>query len=258
MRYGIVSDIHSNLDALDAVLRELDGLGMDQLVCLGDIVGYGPNPNECCDVLRQRGCLAIAGNHDEAATMASSVEGFNSLAAAAIAWTRTQLTPENSAFLTGLPRERDFKTFEVVHGAPDAHFDYILDLADACDAFEHVRRPITFIGHTHVAEVFFQDCSNRPTDQLDQAGVSDSGRTYHQRLVHGGRIEITPQYRYIINPGSVGQPRDRNPQASFARFDDDANLIEIRRVTYDVMRVREKMEQASLPPRLAERLSLGY
>jgi predicted phosphodiesterase len=248
MRYGIVSDIHSNLEALDAVLKELDQQGSDQLVCLGDIVGYGPDPNECCDVLRQRNCLAIAGNHDEAAASANHAERFNSLAAAAIAWTRNQLTTENRSFLMGLPRERHFDTFDIVHGTPGSHFDYVLGITDACNAFEHVHKPITFIGHTHVAEVFFQECSN----------MREPGRTFHQRLANGGRIEITPQFRYIVNPGSVGQPRDRNPQASFARYDEGANVIEVHRVTYDVKRVREKMVRVDLPPELAERLSLGY
>jgi predicted phosphodiesterase len=258
MRYGIVSDIHSNLDALDAVLKELDQEGLDQLVCLGDIVGYGPNPNECCDVLRQRNCLAIAGNHDEAAASADYAEKFNSLAAAAIAWTRNQLTKDNRSFLMALPRERHFDTFDIVHGTPGAHFDYILGITDACNAFEHVHKPITFIGHTHVAEVFFQECSSQPLGRLNEAGAPKPGRTFHQRLANGGRIEVTPQFRYIVNPGSVGQPRDRNPQASFARYNEGANVIEIHRVTYDVKRVREKMERVDLPPELAERLSLGY
>ena len=256
MRYGIVSDIHSNLDALEAVIQELDGLGMDRLVCLGDIVGYGPNPNECCDLLRARDCVAIAGNHDEAAVMAGGAERFNALAVAAIAWTRGQLSEQNRAYLAALPRERCFDSFEIVHGAPEAHFDYILGVTDARGAFERVRRPITFIGHTHVAEVYFQE---RKRDADDTAGEGPAfGRTFHQRLSRGGRIEVAPRFRYIVNPGSVGQPRDRNPQASFGSYDEAAGAIEIRRVTYDVMRVRERMESAKLPPELAERLSLGY
>jgi predicted phosphodiesterase len=244
LRYGIVSDIHSNLDALEACIAELDGVGMDQLVCLGDVVGYGPNPNECCDLLQARGCLGIAGNHDEADLASDAAERFNPLAVQAIAWTRDQLTEKSRAYLAGLPRERDFPSFEIVHGAPETHFDYILGVTDARSAFERVHKPLTFIGHTHVAEVYFQDEQRK--------------RTFHQRLSRGGRIEIAPQFRYIVNPGSVGQPRDRNPQASFAWFDDGQRVVEIRRVTYDVMRVRERMERAQLPPELAERLSLGY
>ena len=243
MRYGILSDIHSNFDALTAVVRELDGLGMDALVCLGDIVGYGPSPNECCDLLRARGCISIAGNHDEAAVLPGEAESFNALARTAIAWTRNELSESNREYLRSLPREHRFDSFVIVHGAPTFHFEYILNVIDAQSAFERITAPVTFIGHTHVAEVFYQD---------------EQRRTFHQKLSGGGRIEVEPQYRYIINPGSVGQPRDRNPQASFAYFDDTAGVIEVRRVTYDVMRVRELMEQANLPSQLGDRLSVGY
>jgi len=256
LRYGIVSDIHSNLDALEAVVQELDGLGMEQLVCLGDIVGYGPNPNECCELLQSRNCIAIAGNHDEAAVQSAGAERFNALAAEAIEWTREQLSKKNRAYLRGLPREHAFPSFEIVHGAPEAHFDYILGVTDARGAFERVRKPLTFIGHTHVAEVYFQE--RRAKNGEAGAGERARGRTFHQRLSRGGRIEVTERFRYIVNPGSVGQPRDRNPQASFAWYDEAASEIEIRRVTYDVMRVRERMESAQLPRELAERLSLGY
>jgi predicted phosphodiesterase len=243
MRYGVLSDIHSNVDALASVLRELDGLGMDTLVCLGDIVGYGPSPNETCDLLRERGCIAIAGNHDEAAVAGSEAESFNALARKAIAWTRDQLSASNREYLRSLPREYRFDSFAIVHGAPAFHFDYIQNVADAQVAFERVVAPVTFIGHTHVAEVYYQDTG---------------GRTYHQKLSSGGRIEIAPQYRYIISPCSVGQPRDRNPQASFAYFDDAQKVVEVHRVTYDVMRVRERMEQARLPAQLGDRLAIGY
>ncbi len=242
MRYAILSDIHSNVDALTAVLRELDGLGIDVLVCLGDIVGYGPSPNETCDLLRERGCIAIAGNHDEAAVSDEHADSFNSLARTAIAWTRAQLSATNREYLRSLPREHRFDSFAIVHGAPTFHFDYIQGVEDAQEAFERVTMPVTFVGHTHVAEVYYRD---------------EQGRTFHQKLSGGGRIDVTPDFRYIVNPGSVGQPRDRNPQASFAYFDDATGYIEVRRVTYDVMRVRERMERAKLPQALGDRLSIG-
>ncbi len=243
MRYGVLSDIHSNVDALQSVLRELDALAVTTLVCLGDIVGYGPNPNETCDLLRERKCIAIAGNHDEAAVSPHEADSFNTLARQAIVWTRNQLSPQNREYLRSLPREYRFPSFAVVHGAPDFHFDYIQNIADAQVAFERVTMPVTFIGHTHVAEVYYQD---------------ERGRIFHQKLSAGGRIEITPHYRYIVNPGSVGQPRDRNPQASFAYFDDASGLVEVRRVTYDVERVRERMQLAKLPLQLGDRLTIGY
>jgi predicted phosphodiesterase len=243
MRYGIISDIHSNVDALASVVRELDGLEIGTLVCLGDIVGYGPSPNETCDLLRERNCIAIAGNHDEAAVMSSEADTFNALARKAIVWTRDQLSESNRSYLRALPREYRFDSFAIIHGAPGSPFDYIQNVADAEAGFERVTAPLTFIGHTHVAEVYYQD---------------GTGRTYHQRLSAGGRIDIVPGYRYIINPGSVGQPRDRNPQASFATYDEAARLVEIRRVTYDVMRVRERMQDARLPVQLGDRLAIGY
>lgn len=243
LRYGILSDVHSNLEALQAVIAEIDAVGIDALLCLGDIVGYGPSPNECCDLLRQRGVVAIAGNHDEAAATGTGAERFNPMAGEAIAWTREQLTEENRAYLAGLPRERRVDGFAMVHGAPVHHFEYIMDVRDAQRAFELSTDALTFVGHSHVAEVYYQE---------------PGGRTFQQRLLHGGRIDIVAEFRYIINVGSVGQPRDRNPQASFAVFDDAARAVEIRRVTYDIERVRERIAQASLPPTLSERLASGW
>ncbi|MDQ6780673.1 MAG: metallophosphatase family protein [Candidatus Eremiobacteraeota bacterium] len=243
MRYGIVSDIHANFEALQAVLKALDAAGMERLLCLGDIVGYGPNPNECCDELRRRECLAIAGNHDEAAISPERPDTFNPLAREAIEWTKHELSAANRVYLEGLPRERELDNFSMVHGAPVFHFDYIQSVSDAQTAFPHASLPLTFIGHTHIAEVFFQD---------------QGGRAYHLKLGHGGTIDIIDECRYIINPGSVGQPRDHNPQASFALYDPARRIVEIHRVEYDVAGVQRRMHQAKLPPQLAERLSIGY
>ena len=243
MRYGIVSDVHSNIEALHAVLAALDEERVDQLLCLGDIVGYGPSPNECCTSLVQRGCISIAGNHDEAAATGSGLEFFTPLAREALEWNRAALTPDHLSMLTALPRERTIGGFDVVHGAPVYHFEYILDTLDAEAAFARTPAALTFVGHTHVAEVYYQD---------------SSGRTYQQRLMHGGRIEISPEYRYIVNPGSVGQPRDRNPQAAFAVCDTEARIVDVKRVNYDVQGVQRRMEEARLPAQLGERLAVGY
>jgi diadenosine tetraphosphatase ApaH/serine/threonine PP2A family protein phosphatase len=243
LRYGILSDVHSNFEALQAVLGEIDAIGVDAVLCLGDIVGYGPSPNECCDLLRARDVIAIAGNHDEAAVDGAGAERFNALAREAIHWTQDRLTPENRAYLASLPRERLLDGFAMVHGAPVHHFDYIMDVLDAQRALERTDQRLTFVGHSHVAEVYYQD---------------PGGRTFQQRLAHGGRIDIVPEFRYIINVGSVGQPRDRNPQASFAWYDGAAGIVEIRRLTYDVDRVQERIASASLPPPLAERLTTGW
>ena len=243
LRYGILSDVHSNFEALQAVLAEIDAIGVDAVLCLGDIVGYGPSPNECCDLLRSRDVIAIAGNHDEAAVDGAGAERFNALAREAIQWTQGRLTPENRAYLASLPRERLLDGFGMVHGAPVHHFDYIMDVLDAKRALELTNQRLTFVGHSHVAEVYYQDAG---------------GRTFQQRLAHGGRIDIVPEFRYIINVGSVGQPRDRNPQASFAWYDRAAGIVEIRRLTYDVDRVQARIASASLPLPLAERLTTGW
>ena len=252
MRFGIISDIHANLEALDAVLGDIDAAGVDAHLCLGDVVGYGPNPNECCERLRERGFITIAGNHDEAAVSNAGAEFFNPLAREALTWTQEALTPDNRAFLERLVRNKRFDGpaagglpggFALVHGAPVFHFDYISDVVDAQRAFERVEAPLTFIGHTHVAEVYYQDLE---------------GRAFQQKLLHGGRIELAPTYRYLINPGSVGQPRDHNPQASYAILDTATAVVEVHRVGYDVGSVRERMESVRLPAQLGARLAIGY
>jgi len=242
MRYGLVSDIHSNLPALESVVVALDDLGIDQLVCLGDIVGYGPNPNECVELLRRRHCASIMGNHDEAIVDESADESFNELAREAIRWTRATLSAENKAYLASLPDSVEFDDFAVIHGAPAFRFAYIMDAAGASEAFRHVERPLTFVGHTHVAEVYFQN---------------EADRTFHNRLPNGGKIAIEPEFRYIVNPGSVGQPRDHNPHASFAIYDRSGHFVDVRRVAYDVARVRRLIEDARLPAPLGARLEVG-
>ena len=252
MRFGIMSDIHANLEALDAVLSEIDAANVDALLCLGDIVGYGPNPNECCARLRERNCVANSCNHDEAAFSGAGADFFNPLAREALVWTRETLLPANRDYLQALGRDRRFDGdaagglnggFALVHGAPVFHFDYILDVTDAQRAFERVEAPLTFIGHTHVAEVYYQDLE---------------GRAFQQKLLHGGRIDLVPSYRYLINPGSVGQPRDHNPQSSYAVLDTVANSVEVRRVSYDVGLVQEQIAHLHLPAQLGTRLTTGY
>jgi len=243
LRYFIISDIHSNFEALQAVVAEIDTLGAGELLCLGDIVGYGPSPNECCDLLRARNVIAIAGNHDEAAATGAGLERFNPVAREALAWTQDELSEPNRAYLEALPRERTIGDFLMVHGSPVRHFDYILDTHDAEQALDLAAKPLTFVGHSHVAEVYYR---------------GPSGRTSRERLLHGGRIDIVPEYRYIVNVGSVGQPRDRNPQASFGCYDNGVARVEIRRVTYDVDAVRARMVQASLPRILRDRLVAGW
>jgi predicted phosphodiesterase len=243
MRYGIISDVHSNIEALDTVFGALDSSAVDELVCLGDIVGYGPSPNECCASLEERRVISIAGNHDEAAAKDFGLEFFSPLAREALEWNKAALSPAHLEYLAALPRERRFERFDIVHGAPVYHFEYILDALDAEAAFSRTDAVLTFVGHTHIAEVYYQD---------------GGGRTYQQRLPSGGRIEIAPGFRYIVNPGSVGQPRDRNPQAAYAVYDTEAGHVDVLRVAYDLIGVQRRIERAGLPVQLGERLAVGY
>ena len=201
----------------------------------------------CC---KSDNCLAIAGNHDEAAVADDAARQFQPTCRPGDRMDSKQLTQKNRAYLARLPRE--------------LHFPYVRDRPRSA----HVPLPIHSrrdrCAERHSSESKSRDlhwshaCGGGLLSRMEQRPSRLPKRTFHQRLSRGGRIEVAPQFRYIINPGSVGQPRDRNPQASFALFDDAASVVEIRRVTYDVMRVREQMESVELPPELAERLSLGY
>jgi len=240
VRFAIISDIHSNLESLRVAFARLED--SDGLLCLGDIVGYGPNPNECIALIRDRATATILGNHDEAAISNFGVTSFNPAARAAIEWTQTVLTAENVAWLDSLGHEYRTPDYLLVHGAPVRYFDYIFDKAAARTAFESTDAPLIFIGHTHIAEYY----------ALDESGTLD-----HVFLQHGGVVSLDEGKRYIVNVGSIGQPRDLNPDASFAFYDTDAKTITVQRFEYAIADVQEKIEAAHLPPALARRLSLG-
>ena len=240
MRYAIVSDIHSNIEALRAVFERLSE--SDQLLCLGDVVGYGPNPNECVELVRARATACILGNHDVAAIDSYGVEFFNPAARDAIAWTQTVLSGENAAWLDGLAYELRMPDFLMVHGAPVTYFSYILDIEDAERAFAATDAPLVFVGHSHVAEWY---------------GRAVDGQITHAHVQRGGSLELVEGVRYIVNVGSVGQPRDLNPDASFAFYDSDSRTISWERTAYPIGLVQAKIEQAHLPQTLAKRLSAG-
>ena len=240
MRYGVVSDVHSNIEALEAVfgsLHEDDGL-----LCLGDIVGYGPNPNECVERIRARATATVLGNHDVAAIDNFGLAYFNPAAREAMRWTQSVLSAENLAWLDSLGYDFRMPEFLLVHGAPVNYFEYILDKAAAARAFNATDAPLIFIGHTHIAEYYAQ----RPDGRLD-----------HEHLQNGGEIALEEGVRYLINVGSVGQPRDLNPRASFGIYDSAARTVTINRVAYPIERVQEKIASARLPDALARRLLLG-
>ncbi len=240
MRYAVVSDVHSNIEALDAVFS---GLREDDAVlCLGDIVGYGPNPNECVEKIRARATATVLGNHDVAAIDNFGLAYFNPAAREAMKWTQSVLTPENLAWLDGLGYEFRMPDFLLVHGAPVNYFEYVLDKPAAARAFAATDAPLIFIGHTHIAEVY----ALRPDGSIE-----------HAHLQKGGEVALEDGVRYLINVGSVGQPRDLNPRSSFGVYDAAARTVTITRVEYPIARVQEKIASAHLPDALARRLVVG-
>ncbi len=240
MRYAILSDVHGNLESLERALSI--AAADDVVVSLGDVVGYGPNPNECIALLRERARHAVLGNHDLAAVENFGVESFNHAARAAIGWTQGVLDDASRAWLNLLPYELRFPDFLLVHGAPVSYFEYILDKDGAARAFERTDAPIVFIGHTHIAEYWVRD---------------GEGAIGHRHMQHGGELNVEEGKRYIIDVGSVGQPRDLNPAASFVFYEPERRRVEWIRYDYPIDEVQRKMRTAQLPPYLVDRLSVG-
>jgi len=240
VKYSIVSDVHGNIESLQRAFSLIPD--DDTLLCLGDIVGYGPNPNECVKMLRDRAKGAVLGNHDLAALENFGVEYFNDAARAAIEWTQTVLDEESRAWLNGLSYELRFPEFLLVHGAPVDYFEYILDKRSAAKAFALTDAPLVFIGHTHIAEYWAQE---------------PDGSVSHRHMQQGGQITLESGKRYIIDVGSVGQPRDLNPEASFVRYDSDARTVQWVRYEYPISAVQTKIHACHLPDYLATRLEAG-
>ncbi len=240
MRYAIVSDIHGNIESLERALALIGD--EDTVLCLGDIVGYGPNPNECVRMIHARAKNAVLGNHDLAALENFGVEYFNDAARAAIAWTQSVLSDESRAWLNGLSYELRFPEFLLVHGAPVNYFEYILDKRTAARAFANTDAPLVFVGHTHIAEYWVQE---------------PDGSIGHKHMQHGGELQLEEGRRYIVDVGSVGQPRDLNPEASFVIYDGASRRVEWIRYPYPIAEVQEKIHHAHLPDYLATRLESG-
>jgi predicted phosphodiesterase len=240
MRYAIVSDIHGNLESLQTAFSLMQS--EDTLLCLGDIVGYGPNPNECARLVRDRASHTVLGNHDVAAVDNFGVEYFNPAARRAIEWTQTVIEPDVIEWLNGLSYEIRQSGFLMVHGAPVHYFEYVLDKRHAKAAFDRTDAPLIFIGHTHIAEYY---------------AMGSDGSIAHSHMQHGGQLDLEPGKRYIIDVGSVGQPRDLNPQACFVFYDDDQKRVTWTRYAYPIPEVQRKMVRAELPQALATRLEVG-
>ena len=242
MRVLIVSDIHSNLEAFQSVLSDAESRGgFDQVWSLGDLVGYGPDPGACIDLLRQYDSSSVAGNHDLAAVGKLSTEAFNAHAAEANHWTATQLTEEQAGYLGGLPLKIDVDEFTIVHGSPrDPIWEYVVSTATAVASFLHFDTNWCLVGHSHIPFI----C--RP---------QEDGAAFLEFPLDTPFALGTD--RLIINPGGVGQPRDGDPRASYAIFDSDAGAVFHYRVEYDIPKTQEKMRSHGLPEFLADRLSSG-
>ena len=243
MRIAIVSDIHANLPALRAVLNHAkEEGGIDGLWCLGDTVGYGPHPNECIAELRSYDNKTVAGNHDLAACGRMGTEEFNEAAASAAQWTEGQLSDDARTYLETLPMTVEEDLFTLVHGSlrwPE--WEYLLSGEQAQAQFELQKTPVSLVGHTHLPAVCLEDETGPPT--LRPAGDDE-------------RLELGDE-RWIINPGSVGQPRDGDPRASYAVYDSEDASITFSRVEYDVSATQQAMKEASLSLWLIERLAFG-
>jgi len=239
---AVFSDVHSNLEALKAVLADMDALRIRHRVCLGDIVGYGADPAGCVEKIRTLNCPVLQGNHDAAAAEEADFEEMNTSALAGIALSRKSLAPEQREWLAQLPLTLVEDGCEFVHGSLDAPEEwwYVLSPEDAAIHFESQTQPICFCGHTHDPMVWQ---SNGP----------------HQLSIrHGeGRIKLPPTGKILINVGSVGQPRDHNPNACYAIFHPVARWVQFRRVPYDLAKTQLKIGRAGLPPYSAERLAQG-
>ena len=243
MKIGIISDIHSNYEAINSVLKNMKEA--DKFLCLGDIVGYGADPNCCIEKIIDLNCKCIGGNHDFAVAGKLDINYFNYTARAAILWTSLQLKKENLNFLVNLEKKIELEENVIaVHGSPqNPLLEYILDKDTASFIFSKFNFKICFVGHSHLAGCF---SFNENNNQIDYINLSN-----------GGSIEIIKNKRYIINCGSVGQPRDGNPQASYGIYDLKYKAVNIYRVSYPVNLTQDKIINAGLPRSLADRLSYG-
>jgi predicted phosphodiesterase len=239
MRYAIFSDIHANLEALEAVLRDAEEQKCTHYVCLGDVVGYNANPHECVTRIQKMDCPIVKGNHDEQASLIESSRDFNELAEHAIEWTREHLTDADKQWLRDLRLQRQVRDFSIVHATLDtpAQWGYVFNNLDAAASFTYQHTNVCFFGHTHVPMAFIRD-----------DGV---------RRVRVDQLRIEMAKKYFINVGSVGQPRDGEWRAAYCIYNIENENVEQRRVKYDLETAQKKIIDAGLPRLLADRLAIG-
>jgi predicted phosphodiesterase len=235
----ILSDIHANLEALDAVLDDARGR-YDRIFCLGDLVGYGADPNAVVEWARVNLGAIVRGNHDKACTGLDSADDFHPVAQASTSWTAEALRPDSANYLRGLPRgPLPVEGFDLAHGSPMDEDEYLIMPSDVDALRGYLESRLTFFGHTHVQGGFL----------VARGGV--------MRIAPQGTLDLEPDHTYLINPGSVGQPRDRDPRAAYAIYSAEERAVEYRRVAYDIEAAARKIIEAGLPTALAARLFEG-
>ena len=241
MRVAVVSDVHGNLRALETVLAAADAAGVDEVWCLGDVVGYGAKPNECCELVRARTAICLAGNHDLVVVGTLGLEEFSHDAADAAGWSRERLTEENRAYLAGLPSIAERDGTLLVHGSPrDPVWEYVLSGEAAVAALAATAAPLVLVGHSHVP------LDLRLADARLEGGLAAAGE---EVALDSGRL--------LLNPGSVGQPRDGDPRAAWLLLDLGARRAVFERTEYDVAATQAEIREAGLPELLAARLETG-
>jgi predicted phosphodiesterase len=245
VRYLILSDLHANLEALQAVLKDAEG-EYDRIACCGDLVGYCADPNAVAEWARENCASVVRGNHDKASAGMEDLEWFNPVARTAALWTRQQLTPENFEYVRTLARgPMPVDGFEILHGFPVDEDAYLVNGAEAEEAFGYVQTRVSFFGHSHLQGGFIL---NRT--RVETIGRPPAGR---DRML----LDIDPDCAYLVNPGSVGQPRDADPRAAYVIYDPQDGYLFYRRAAYDVEQAQAKIRAAGLPPLLADRLAAG-
>jgi diadenosine tetraphosphatase ApaH/serine/threonine PP2A family protein phosphatase len=246
VRLAIITDIHSNLPALEAVLEACEAADVEQIWCLGDVVGYGAQPDECAEAVRERCELSLVGNHDLAVLGELEVSAFSPAAAAAVEWTRSNSASETLDYLRGLEPSDESREVGLYHASPrDPVWEYVLWMDQAAECIELQPERVCLIGHSHIALYFVAP---------DEGNGEESVRGSH---AEGGTTVELSTGRWLVNPGSVGQPRDGDPRAAWLELDTDAWTASYHRVEYDIDRAAEAITEAKLPEQLARRLYVG-
>ena len=249
MQVAVLSDIHGNLPALQAVLEDISGTGAEEIWCLGDVIGYGASPSECTDLVRAECSVVLVGNHDLAVLGQLDTSTFSGAASAAVEWTQAEIDPNALAYLGTLSPSDTTRPAALYHASPrDPVWEYVLWPDQAADCIAVQEKRVSLVGHSHVALFFSIPAENEPGPAVTEARGWQAGA--------GTRLEITDG-RWLINPGSVGQPRDGDPRAAWLELDTDLWEATYHRVAYDIDRAAEAIEATDLPPHLAKRLYVG-